>query len=492
MANVLCEIAWKKKDEFLFQELNSLFKKTIEKHGKDKSLKPEIANAFHYWGDMLYNLALKKQEKSSLQEAEKYFKKAIEKYDIVINQNCEYKNISYYDYYNRGAAYYRRYLINKNKKLAKKAIKSFKKVEGSILSILVYINDNYNVRKEMTENGFLFPLLDNLETSDGRFFKEATKNLPKKELKKLNKYKEVYINSMYIISQLHVDNENEKLVASYREKNISQKMLFEDAKFRFNAIDHSNDPTEGKTLLDYLYVDNSIKEQPKKEQKKISHKKYGAFAGCFTFNYDSLNQFRLYGKEYDKEGTGLSLIFDKNFFSERVYTAIDQNENEKHTLFRCIYIDPIKRRIETVGQKEISLFFREKTSKSYKSYHEYIIDIIEKVNDKMKKLKRLIEKEELDRNVVAQLLINLRYLTKHIAFKEEQECRIVEIYPLDYNKIKLNPDYKQMYIEYEPKVSKHIKKIYFGPKATGIEMFQNLLVHKCLNITCEKSENPLA
>ncbi len=499
MVNALYEIAREKKDESLLQKLDSLFKETIEEYGKDKSLKTEIADAFNSWGDTLYNLALKKQEESSLQEAEKYFKEAIGKYDIVIDQNWERKNISYY---NRGAAYYRRSLINNNDKklaeeLAEKARESFKKEKKSILNILVYMNDD--VREGMTENDFLLPLLDDLKTSDGRFFKEATKNMPQKELNKLDKYKKVYINSMYIISKLHVDNDNEEFVASYREKTISQKMLFEDTKFRLNAIDHSNDPTEGKTLLDYLYEDKPrIKKLKEKEKLKENfHRKYGAFAGCFTFSYDSLNQFRLYGKEDDKEGTGLSLIFDETFFSERVDTAIDQNGNKKHTLFRCIYIDPMKRRVETVGQKEKYLFFRENISEAYDDYHKYIDDIIEKVNKKMEELKDLVndkkgELEKLDRNIVGQLLINLRYLTKHIAFKEEQECRIVEIHPLDYDRIKLSPDYKQMYIEYEPKVSEHIKEIYFGPKATEIEMFQNLLVHKCLDITCEKSENPLA
>jgi hypothetical protein len=34
-----------------------------------------------------------------------------------------------------------------------------------------------------------------------------------------------YIISMFIINQLYVNDENEKLVAHYREKNISQKMV---------------------------------------------------------------------------------------------------------------------------------------------------------------------------------------------------------------------------------------------------------------------------
>ena len=49
-----------------------------------------------------------------------------------------------------------------------------------------------------------------------------------------------------------------------------------------------------------------------------------------------------------------------------------------------------------------------------------------------------------------------------------------------------------MYIEYAPNVSEHIEKIYFGPKATGIELFQDYSAHKKLIISVIKSENPLA
>jgi hypothetical protein len=305
---------------------------------------------------------------------------------------------------------------------------------------------------------------------------------------------------------LHVNNENEKLVAHYREKTISQKLLFEeseDSKFRLNAINYSNDPTEGKTLFDYLF------KEGKRPVNESQNREYGAFAGCFIFNYDSLNQFRLYGKEDGREGTGLSLVFRNSFFSKEAKMAMKQlkmedgstdEKEEKHALFRCIYIDPETQRVETVGHKEAYLFYRgenkgkknEDIEKEMKDYNEYITGIIEKVRNEMKNLKKLVQ--DLEPAIVGQLLINLRYLTKHIAFKEEQECRMVKIYHLNNKRIKITTrnDYKQMYVEYDPKVSSHIEKIIFGPKAAGMELFQDILTHKCLTILCEKSKNPLA
>jgi len=47
-------------------------------------------------------------------------------------------------------------------------------------------------------------------------------------------------------------------------------------------------------------------------------------------------------------------------------------------------------------------------------------------------------------------------------------------------------------VEYDPKVSNHLEKIIFGPKADGMELFQDILTRDGLSIHCEKSKNPLA
>jgi hypothetical protein len=92
------------------------------------------------------------------------------------------------------------------------------------------------------------------------------------------------------------------------------------------------------------------------------------------------------------------------------------------------------------------------------------------------------------------LLINLRYLTKDVAFKEEQECRIVKILPLSSDDVKLNEDYKQMYIEYIDIFhdNHYISNVIFGPKATGSNLFGNILIKKGHHIYCEQSKSPLA
>jgi hypothetical protein len=461
----------------------SLFIQSFKKYAEAISLNQNYANAFYNWGYTLYSLYKRENKCTAL------FEKELEKFEK------ESEEIDDYDtFLIKGILY----LLLKRKGEAKKWLL---KSEKGILEILTFFS-NTDIDK-IPDIKVFYPLLD-IDTEANNFFKETVKDITKR---KRDKYKKIYILSILIISRLYVNDENEKLIAYYTNKTVLQKILLENSKFQLNDIDYSNDPNEGKTLLRYLF------EEKYTAVRKILNNGYGAFASCFTFNYDSLNQFRLYGKEEGKEGTGVSFIFDDTFFSKEAKMAIRQSSSEnsespkkdddKYTLFRCIYIDPIRQLVETVGHKEAYLFYRENEEKSdkekesykdieekIKNYHEEVTNITNNVKDKMKRLKKLVEDKELDTIIVGKLLINLRYLTKHIAFKEEQECRIIKIHRLN-DKVDIDES-RRIHIKYKPEFSKHIKKIYFGPKATEIELFQDILTNKNIDVACEKSESSLA
>jgi len=484
----LAELAGIKQDETLYREAAEKYKKAVQ-------LDPNSATAFNNWGYALAELARIKQDKTLYLEA-------IEKYKKTVQIDVDYATA----FNNWGNAIVGFSEITKDKGLIKPLFDEFylesdslKKLNKDILGICIIFNKK-NIRDIIDDKELFFPLLD-LQNDDGVFFRKITKDITDTE--KLDKYKRAYILSVLIISQLHINNENEKSVAYYTKKTVSQEMLFNDAEFRLNAINYSNDPTEGEILLDYLFGE-------KKYSAKEFNTGYGAFAGCFTFNHDSLNQFRLYGKTDDREGTGLSLVFKDTFFSEKAKMAVKHDsisvEDKQHALFRCIYIDPETRRVETVGHKEAYLFYRGKNPGKIDDYNKYINGILENVGQEMEELKKLVG--ELKPEVIGPLLINLRYLTKHIAFKEEQECRIIKIHPLhDKETIKINstsdPDkedntqikidkIKQLYIGYQ-NVTGHVEKIYFGPNATQMELFQDLLRYKGKDdIQCKRSKNPLS
>ena len=468
------------------QQNEDLFKNAFEKYEQATCINPNYASAFYNWGIALYDLAEIKQDEDLLKDAcEKYSKATQSDPDRV------------FAFYNWGIALYDLAEIKQDENLYRESIEYFKKSKQDILNILVVLYENDKKQTFRTE--YFYPLLDssdtNSYTTDVIFFNKITESIKKDEL---DEYKDIYIRSIYIISKLYVKNENEKLVAHYSKKEVSKKLLFNDnSKFRLNAINTFNDPSEGKILLNFLY---GKKKSPTNE---VLNTEYEVFAGCFTFDYDNLNQFRLYGKKRKEEGTGLSLVFRDSFFSEEVkmafespkissdkikHEAISKKKSEKKsTLFRCIYIDPQTRRVITVGQKEEYRFYREKNP-NFKEYNTSINFITESIKNEMNKLKK--QAKNLNPVIVGQLLINLRYLTKHISFKEEQECRIVRIHKHD-SRI---DDSKRIYIEYSPKVSRHIKEIYFGPKAaTALKLFKNELEDKKLGIiSCKISKNPLA
>jgi hypothetical protein len=137
---------------------------------------------------------------------------------------------------------------------------------------------------------------------------------------------------------LFVSKNDNITVAHYTSKNVAQKLLFDkNAKFRLNMAVHSNDPKEGITLCDYLHL----------RLKYDDAEEYGAFIGCFSFNKDSLNQFRLYGKDKGIEGTGVSIIFNSSCFNKNPQTP-SNSTNKCIPLYRCIYLDSETDRVVSV------------------------------------------------------------------------------------------------------------------------------------------------
>ena len=110
----------------------------------------------------------------------------------------------------------------------------------------------------------------------------------------------------------------------------------------------------------------------------------------------------------------------------------------------------------------------------------------------MENLKKQIAELKLDPDIVYKLLLNLRYLVKHAAFKEEQECRIIQIKKLnDKDKVKSDEN-NRLYVEYEKMKETNVAEICFAPKAKDIDKFKQHLARNNYNVKCYKSNAPLA
>jgi tetratricopeptide (TPR) repeat protein len=456
------------------------------------------------------------------------------------------------------------------------AIDVFKSSDSTILEILVVLSED--ICWSTVQNGILNSLLDGGERKDAVFFNNVISKLKNDGAGKpdggVEMYKKVYIRSMYIVSRLQVKSENGKLVAHYTRKATVDHMLFGGMKLGLFATEYFNDPKEGEVLLDYLYGDmwkSEAREDKDKRNKEFKgadmvkreeimeqeRSEYVAFAISFSFDFDSLNQFRLYGKEGGREGTGLALIFKRTFFAEEltqdratfikdlgkqvyvqeglgfkdmaavgdaslkepkdaIWTKFKKRlrdsraSKERNILFRCAYFDPKTKKIVTVGQKEEYLFYRDGVDKDisdttickerYCEYKAFIDRIVVDVGEEMKVL--FNEATGLEPAIVGQLTLNLRYLVKDVAFREEQECRILKTCRLvddEYENIwvetggvAFSDDYK-LHLEYGMDVSQHVERVCFGPKAGGIDVFRKCLVNKGMEeIGCERSRTNLA
>ncbi|MDR2592497.1 MAG: tetratricopeptide repeat protein [Chitinispirillales bacterium] len=472
------------------------YKGAIEDYSKAIEINPQYAKAYVNRGNAKSDLsdykgAMEDYSKAieiNPQYAKAYLNRGIAKfrksdtYDAIKDWSVAIKNNP-----NDAYAYYCRGIAHIKIKKRKDAAEDFKKAGKHILSLLITKNEEP---------------IDYTFDYDG-YFEKATKDF---KGGKIEDYENIYITSLKIKSELHIKDKDEleMLVSHYTRREVSEILLFDgypkenDTRnyFHLNSLNTSNDPEEGKTLFRYLF--------PNEKYSSIVED-FGAFAGCFILNSDSLNQFRLYGKtENNKDGTGVSISLNENFFSEDLIGNVRMNfdiNNRKEDeqpkplpLFRCVYIDPETYNVISLGQREEYVFYRRgKSEADYQKYKIKIDKIFKKIRTELRDLKDLIEAKKLDPDVVYKLLLDLRYLVKHVAFKEEQECRIIQINKLnDKNNIKLDNKDGSLYVEYLPMNKNNVSEICFGPKAKDIDKFKQHLARNDYHIVCDKSKAPFA
>ena len=357
---------------------------------------------------------------------------------------------------------------------------------------------------------------------------------PKSLYKKLH---ELAANTDKILTSLQIDLDFESKVSHYSRASTAFNLFGDErnnekpSNFRLSTIRGVNDPTEGLILGKY-WDQQGISET-------IHINETATFISCFTFNHDSLNQFRLYGKEDGLEATGISLVFNKDFFnihldhlgfitnpsSDNASLMEEPNKTsktekkskkndktffvEKCKLYRCIYLDPETGYL-TLARRDKSTFYRNNRSKAEEEWEKYQDLILEKEKNFKKYLfddntsiLRILEKvfskdfsytEEEKQQIlktVRFILLPLQYLVKHIAFQEEQECRIMYITQFRDEKIHSDREKQWMYVEYEEPVAKHIDKVYLSPGAAKYQDFFRILLDKGENDNKVRiSQNP--
>ena len=350
------------------------------------------------------------------------------------------------------------------------------------------------------------------------------------------------IQTLFISSGGGIAGENPLKVAHYTRPSTAGKLIAGDSAkaspLRLSTVKNTNDPTEGKILYGYLHKSCGLLSGVLDAEQESDSQALAAFISCFTFNHDSLNQFRLYGKEGGLEASGVSLVFGKRFFSAAdpfaIMTAAPEREAfttnntmedsspaqpdkttqkklDKLPLYRCIYLEPQSGYVSIAHRDKVTFYAEawhndktavhkklcKKAEKNWKKYQAEINKLTEKVKDDLSKLSEKIKAVAKDaENDVLQTLVfilqPLRYLVKHAAFQEEQECRMVYIGDLlEDKRIHTEWENNQMYLEYAEPVRKSLDKIYLSPGAEPYaDFFKRELPHLAKKGGIRRSQNP--
>ncbi|ORF04070.1 DUF2971 domain-containing protein, partial [Snodgrassella alvi] len=297
----------------------------------------------------------------------------------------------------------------------------------------------------------------------------------------------------------------ERRVAHYTKPAVLFNLLKGEnpSKFRLNIVDFMNDPSENQVLTSWLNIGN----HPDNEIK--------SFLASFSFNHNSLNQFRLYGNENNITGSGVSIAFNKNFFGLDTKRSINNEIISLHSiksiksfenkqveleteqieiksantlyplpLYRCLYFDPKTGYIALAKRNKQSFYLENKNEKTPETidreWDDYInllneSDKISKIRTKLEAIQKLIA--ELSNNDELQKISNLHELLslavlpiscliKHAAFEDEDECRMIYITHIADDNIVEPQDYQSansLYVEYTH-VEEYIDNIYLGPQ----------------------------
>ena len=193
----------------------------------------------------------------------------------------------------------------------------------------------------------------------------------------------------------------------------------------------------------------------------------------------------------------------------------------KQPVMRCVYLDPTSDYIQLAQRNQLT-FYREFGDEKFTfenrdgarediiwadiEWEKYKFEMNNKTKDFKKAFKELKEiyiglhreKESLNNiepktlsdtnDLLDEILLPLKYLIKHSAFQEEQECRMVYITSLKEKKVQIEFG-KFMYIEYDVDVKSNLDAIYIAPAAIQYQPYLAKLLCDT-DVKIELSNNP--
>ena len=346
------------------------------------------------------------------------------------------------------------------------------------------VEENYN---DLWENDITFNLLKN-KTID----KEILKNIKKNLLYQYLLLQSLSFNNKTLKREYTYNIE----IAHYTSLNTLLKLIKEDNKIRITNISNANDPKEGK-ILENILNKNKLDIKIKNDENLIT------LQTSFSRNKDALTMFRLYGKNENKEATGICLVIDKKYFNDNYLSPVIEvnldnqkqeekkgNENykkakeiiqkrfERKNLYWVIYYNEEKNQLVFNPTKSkyssviIDLNTINKNKKNINKIEDLINCIFRNIINSAKEIDK-IENKNLKDEIFSNLFENIRYIIKHEAFFEEQELRMLITTNYKNENINIEEDKKRLYINYNELFNENenfIKEIILGGKIEDKEL----------------------
>ena len=357
-------------------------------------------------------------------------------------------------------------------------------------------------------------MLSVISNKNSSVFEEKQRNKLVIEIYKIRKLTIEIQEELFVKFNLNESKNNdglvfERQVAHYTKPEVLFNLLKnKPSDFRLNVVDFINDSTENQVLTDWLGVNTENNDEIK------------TFLASFTFNHNSLNQFRLYGNENNIVGSSVSLVFNKKFFGDDINRSINpasinyffnnkdlglsknnSNENsvqknsatvaEKNItssvgflpLFRCLYFDPKNDYISIAKRNKYSFYLEHQNDSAENidaKWNNYLgslneeakintvrkkLNQIQKIICRLKKSRKVREITNLEQ-LIALALMPISCLVKHAAFEDEDECRMIYITNIADGLIQAPTNYayaNSLFVNYG-KIEDYLEKIYLGPQ----------------------------
>ncbi|WP_215429516.1 tetratricopeptide repeat protein, partial [Akkermansia muciniphila] len=278
-----------------------------------------------------------------------------------------------------------------------------------------------------------------------------------------------------------------KQVGHYTSSSVFEILLQEEgetkgkaAPLRLCSVAAANDPTEGTVFLSLLHK-NCIPSP--RIQSDLS-----VLQTSFSSAIDSLNQFRLYGKKDGEEGTGLCLVFNRDFFAapgEVSLIAVKREEEQflkeetetghKLPLYWVLYYDCESGHVYyTPACTEHSL--NRELEMTEDSFRKSDRKRVKNIGESLKRIRYYFKSiSKKYQQTALEMLIYLRHLVKDAAFKDEKELRILSLHPYNDSSLKVLTGKNCLSVNYLPVIhdkEEYLNQVIAGPK---LKDFTNLV-----------------